>query len=54
MQPSGKAIKMFNIEKPKSNYMILEIIRAEHSQYNSVYVICSDNKATLTIVRCSE
>eukprot|EP00826_Nyctotherus_ovalis_P042364 TRINITY_DN4348_c0_g1_i7.p1 TRINITY_DN4348_c0_g1~~TRINITY_DN4348_c0_g1_i7.p1 ORF type:complete len:370 (+),score=106.12 TRINITY_DN4348_c0_g1_i7:89-1111(+) len=52
-QPNGKVIEIFRIEKPPTNYMTLEAIRHLPSQANSVYIVLSDKRATLSIVKTS-
>lgn len=50
-QPNGKVIEVFRIEKPQANYMLLEAIKQTASAANSVYIVSSDKRATLSIVK---
>lgn len=49
--PNGKSMEIFSIEKPASNYMVLETISStDLSIANNTYIIKSNNKDTLRIV----
>lgn len=50
--PNGEVMDIVKIDRPRSNYMTLELDTASNAGLKVIHIIFLDKKSTLTLVSC--